>query len=481
MLRFPLVLACCCLAVAVLLAPAAAQATAPADAIALLNQQRAASGIPGDVVESPGLDDGCAKHAAYIAQNGGALVNGEDPSKPGYTPEGDGQTLESSGPQVLSSDATWSDTANPWDLMPIHLYRILDPNVTSAGYDDAHGIACMRVGGARAPATAPELYSVPASGSTGIAFSQLNHETPYTPAQLAGLPADQATGPNILLFTRGLRGSAPLGASSFSLTGPSGPVDARLVTEGTTNAVGTGSWFRGGGVMVPAAPLAPFATYTAHVMWHRDADATLPAADVDQAVTFETAGLANTIDVSIASNADVNTIHVTTPAPNPALTTTGPGQLTDVPTLVGGSITYTALEPGPWTACARSGGKAVGYVPASICKPFTASAKVLLAFSHDRGRAFVALLVPSIARGRMAQVTVSRTKSTCTGKGTRQKCVDKTVGHADRSTVALVSPRMRIKAPRRKPGEKVTARVQLPAFTIGDAPYLAADVSRSWK
>ena len=343
MTRFLLVLACCA---ALLLIPAAAQAIAPGEALRLLNAQRAANGIPGDLVEAPGLTDGCAKHGNYLALNGGALTQGEDPAKPGYTPEGDRQTLASSGPQALSSDARWSDTASPWLLQPISLYRLFDPEIAAAGYSDANAIACMRVAGGRAPATAPELYSVPANGRIGVPHTELNREPPYTPQQLVGLPADQPTGPNILLFTRGLRGSAPLAASAFSLTGPAGPVDARLVTEATKSDAGSGAWFRGGGVLVPAAPLAPFTTYVARVAWHRDAEGELPAADVEQVVGFESAGLANTIDVTVTTTGAVNVIRVSTPAPNPTLTLNGPGSLTDIAKLTDGVARYDDLDPG---------------------------------------------------------------------------------------------------------------------------------------
>ena len=471
----------CCAALLLLLAPAAAQAIAPSEAIRLLNAQRAANGIPGDLVEAPGLTDGCAKHGSYLALNGGALSQGEDPAKPGYTPEGDRQTLASSGPQALSSDARWSDVASPWLLQPIALYRLFDPEVAAAGYADDKGIACMRVAGGRAPAAAPELYSVPGNGRTAIPISELNREVPYTPQQLAGLPADQPTGPNILLFTRGLRGSAPLAATSFSLTGPAGPVDARLVTEATTTEVGTGSWFRGGGVLVPVAPLAPFATYVARVAWHRDADAATPAADAEQVVSFETAGLANTIDVTVVTTGRVNVIRVTTPAPNASLTLNGPGRLTDIAKLSNGEARYDDLDPGVWQACAKSGGKAVGYFPAAVCKPFTAAGKVGLALPLDRGTKSVALTVPRVAAGRFAQVTISRYRRPCKTTKGRKRCTRQTVGRAQRLRVKLRSPRTTLKLPPAKPSVKVTARVVLPAFTVGEAPYLATEVRRTYE
>ncbi len=467
---------------AMLLVPAAAQAIAPAEALRLLNAQRAANGIPGDVAHAPGLSDGCAKHGNYIALNGGALTHGEDPAKPGYTPEGDRQTLASSGPQALSSDTRWSEAANPWLLAPISLYRLFDPEVTAAGYDDEHAVACMRVAGGRAPPAAPELYSLPGNGRIGVPISELNREAPYAPQQLAGIAAEQPTGPNILLFTRGLRGSAPLAATSFSLTGPAGPVDARLVTEATTNEVGTGSWFRGGGVLVPAAPLAPFATYVARVAWHRDAEGDVPAADAEQVVSFETAGLANTIDVTITTAGAINVIRVTTPAPNPTLTLNGPGRLTDIAKLTNGEARYDDLDPGRWEACAKSGGKAVGYFTASVCKPFTAAARVQLALALDRGRSTVPLSVPRVADGRRAQVTISRYRRPCrrTAGGMR-RCTRQTVGRAKRFEITLRSPATRLVLPARRPGIKVTVRIVLPAFMVGDAPYLQAQARRTYE
>lgn len=478
MIRFVLVLACCA---ATALAPATAAAIAPAEAVRLLNLQRAANGIPGDLVEAPGLSDGCSKHVGYVALNGAVLTHAEDPGKPGYTPEGDGQTLESSAPEVLSSAASWSETANPWLLAPIHLYLIFGPEVAAAGYGDDHGVGCMRVRGGRAPAPAPELYSVPGPGRSGVPMSELNRESPYTPQQLVGIPDGQPTGPNVLLFTRGLRGSRPLAAAAYSLSGPQGAVDARLVTESTSNAVGSGSWFRGGGVLIPVSPLAAFTTYVARVTWHRDAEGGVPAADVEQVVSFETAGLPNEIEVSVKSSGDVNVIRVTTPAPNPALKLTGPGHLAAAVALKRGSVRYAGLDPGRWTACATSGGKQVGYLPVSVCKPFTAAARVMLELARERGRTSVALTVPRIARGRRAHVTVSRYKLSCSGSGARRRCHRASVGRADRFDLLLSASQMRLRLPSRRDGVRVSARVVLPGFAIGDAPYVRTDLRRAWE
>ena len=472
-----LLIACCA---AVLAAPGAAQAVAPAEAIRLLNLQRTANGIPGDLAEAAGLSEGCALHVDYIALNGGVLTHDEDPSKPGYSPQGARQTLDSAGAEVLASAPAWSETANPWLAAPIHRYLLFDPEATVAGYGEEHGIACMRVRGARAPATAPEVYSVPGDARKGVPFSEVAKEAPYTPQDLAGLPAGQPTGPAILLYTRGLRGTRPLSATAYSIAGPQGPLDARLVTEGTANAVGSGAWFRGGGVLIPVAPLEPLTTYVARVTWHRDAEESLPAADVEQAVTFETDARPNTIDVSVVSRGAV-TIRVATPAPNPTLRLTGPGELTDIEALSTGTIRYAALQPGRWTACAKSGGRQVGFVAVTTCRPFTAFGKVQLTFGADRGRTTVALNVPPVARGRRARVTVSRYKRPCRTVDGRRRCTRQSIGRAESFDVTLRARRMRLAVPRRRDGVKVSVRVVLAAFKAGDAPYLRTDVRRTWE
>jgi len=462
------------------LVPAAAGALAPAEALRLLNLQRAANGIPGDVAASAGLNDGCAKHVAYIGLNGGLVASGEDAAKPGYTPEGDRQTLESSGVELLSSATTWTEATSPWTLRPASLFRILDPEVTVAGYGDAATVACLRVRGERAPASAPELFSVPGPGRTGVPVTETNIDAPYAPQQVVGIAAGQATGPNILLYTRGLRGSAPLSAPAFSLTGPQGSVEVRLVAEATVSPSGSGSWFYGGGVLIPVAPLAPFAPYVARVSWHRDAAGELPAADAEQVIAFETGGMPNPIVVDVVSKGNVNEIRVTTPAPNPTVKLIGPERLTAIARVTNGVARYSALRPGVWTACVRSGGRPVGFEPASACKTFTASAKVALALATERGRTSVALRVPRVADRRPAQVTVARYKLDCREVDGRRRCTRKAVGRATRSSVILRAPRMRLKLPRTQDGVRVSARVALDAFKVGDAPYLATDVKRTW-
>lgn len=131
--------------------------------------------------------------------------------------------------------------------------------------------------------------------------------------------------------------------------------------------------------------------------------------------------------------------------------------------------------------CARSGGRAVGYLFATICKPFIASAKVGLALAFDRARRWVPLSVPRVADGRRAQVTIARYRLKCAGSLKRRDCRHQAVGRAERSSIVLRSPRMRLKLPLPRRGVRVTARVVVAAFRVGGAPYLRTDVKRTWE
>jgi len=231
-------------------------------AVAFLNQQRASNGIPGDLVNRPEWADGCAKHNFYSHMTGD-WGHSESPASPYYTPEG----ADAAGAAVISMGNGYSSTGkNPWEWAPIHLYIMLKPELTSAGYDGSHGYACMRMYGDEprpAPAS-PQFFSYPGPGTQGIYPDEYAAEWPYTPQQLVGIPEYEVTGTNILLFSLGTRG---LDAESFSLRGPAGVVPARMVDEKTENEVGSGSWFAGGGVIVPEKPLAEHTTYTVSVKW----------------------------------------------------------------------------------------------------------------------------------------------------------------------------------------------------------------------
>jgi hypothetical protein len=259
--RLPLLAAIVGLATLSAAAPGAASVSSE-QAVAFLNQQRAANGIPGDLRNRPDWADGCAKHNVYMKANGGELTHFENSGSPYFTPEGS----EAGRSSVLSAgDGYASDGRNPWEWAPIHLYAMLKPENASAGYSANAGSACMRVYGDDRPSPPePQFFSYPGPGTEGIYPEESAEELPYVPQQLVGIPAGKLTGTNILFFSLGTQG---LEAEGFSLAGPSGPVAARMVDETTNNEVGNGAWFRGGGVLVPEHPLAPYTTYSVSVTW----------------------------------------------------------------------------------------------------------------------------------------------------------------------------------------------------------------------
>jgi hypothetical protein len=266
------------LVVAVALPAGAMAGVSSEQAVAYLNQQRAANGIP-DVVNDPNLAIGCQRHNQYMEATG-IFGHGEDPASPYYTPEGAGESPYG-GAEVLSSGrgydpavevlgAPVAGTAhNPWEWAPIHLFLMLAPWRTGAGYDKSHDFACMRLKGYVPYGSASDkddvqFFSYPANGTSGIYPAQRAAERPYTPQELVGIPSGQITGTNILLFSRGVD---KIYASSHSLAGPGGDIPSHLVDRNTKNNIGSGSWFNGGGVLIPTQPLVEFSPYTATINW----------------------------------------------------------------------------------------------------------------------------------------------------------------------------------------------------------------------
>lgn len=247
------------------LLPATASAQRTADILPFYNAERTANGLPTVTQVNGPQEMGCANHLGYMEANGNQLVHGETPGNPGYTPTGNFQD-GAGGSEVLASGAGWGSGSDPWETAPIHLYLMLDPTVASTGYADDGQFACQRMAGGADGPTAPLSFYAWSfiGGRTGVPASEQAGEGPYTPQQLVGIPADQTTGPNLLLFSAGDKGK-PLSAS---LTGPGGvAVAVMLVNVDSVSAVGTGGWFNGGGVLIPPAPLAPASTYQATVVW----------------------------------------------------------------------------------------------------------------------------------------------------------------------------------------------------------------------
>jgi hypothetical protein len=205
-------------------APATAHAETPelvqgAAAVAYLNAQREANGIPPFTSEEASLASWCPD------ERGG--VGG-------------------SGDRVLSADPYWDATISPWAPIPtapapFHEALIYDPVFTTVGEVNAEGpydgegpvllAACASVANERPAPSTPEgavFYS--ALGSSSVPPAVIAFED-YTPAQALGLPAK--TGPNLIVYAIPTAGHLPLPAAphasaAVTLTSASGESVANI-------------------------------------------------------------------------------------------------------------------------------------------------------------------------------------------------------------------------------------------------------------
>jgi hypothetical protein len=184
-----------------------AGAVSAATAIANLNAQRRASGIPAGVVNDPALSAGCAAHNNYMHSNGDMLDHDEVPGRTGYTLAGD----DAGNRAALALGALpWTRVSdNPWETAPIHLAQLLDPSLAVSGYNESFRFSCaVALGDPRRPEPlAPILYTYPGSHAH-IYTAEQAVEGPFTPGELVGLKHGTTTGPYIFVFVDGV---APLG------------------------------------------------------------------------------------------------------------------------------------------------------------------------------------------------------------------------------------------------------------------------------
>jgi hypothetical protein len=245
-----------------------AQAVTAQQAIAALNAQRAANGIPADIVENPEWSQGCGLHNAYRGRNGQDPndPHSENPALPGYTPLGD----QAARGSVLTVGRPFVPGGNPWESAPYHLMWLLAPALSVTGYADG----CMWAwpGLQRPTPPQPVLYTYPGDGTSSIYYQEtVAGEWPSAPGDHVGLPqateANQwrgtTTGPHIFVLPFGT-GIGQLTAAS--LTGPAGPVPIRSVDNVTSPVP-----MPPGAIIIPAQHLTLATTYTASVTFEASA------------------------------------------------------------------------------------------------------------------------------------------------------------------------------------------------------------------
>jgi hypothetical protein len=235
--------------------PAASAVTAP-EAISLLNQQRVANGLPGDITENPDWSRGCAQHVQYVNLNRQDNNNphDEDPSRPGYTPEGQQAARASVLGGFFNPRQPYP---NGWEDAPFHLAQLLGPGLSVTGYADG----CMYTWpGYQRPA--PEqtaLYTYPGNGATIYYHERTDSELPDSPAGMLGLN-EQNLGTHLFVFAFSTHTSS-VQITGASLTGPDGSVPVRWVDNFTDGA----GYIPPGGIVIPPKPLKPNSDYSASV------------------------------------------------------------------------------------------------------------------------------------------------------------------------------------------------------------------------
>jgi hypothetical protein len=323
--------------------PSGAQALSGPAAIAALNAQRAANGIPADLVERREWTAACRAHNHYMQLNN-VFDPVEDRHRRGYTNVG-----AWAGTHGVLAWGTWTAGRNPWENAPLGLMPLLSPLLTQLGISSSYQHVCATTtpGYQRPAPRSPVLYSYPGDGAAGVAYKQWSYGLPVTPGDFVGLPAGFTTGPNLLVMAD-IGGTARMAGAS--LVGPSGPVAIRTV-DNTVD--GLGSYLPTGGVIIPAEPLAPGAAYRA------EATMVIGGVTLSRAWTFTT-GLAdpNTqLFVSAFLSYDAATRRVTqgrvsvkTSSPAPVHVSFGGGESRD---LANGETWTPPQTPGTFSVCAH--------------------------------------------------------------------------------------------------------------------------------
>jgi hypothetical protein len=266
--------------------------TSAAQAIAYLNGQRAANGIPGDLVNDPARSEGCEQLTNVYQFKPGQYPHRELESQPGYTPAG----AEAATSDQAQSPGDWSATANPWQTAPLHLASLFDPSRTTAWYAETHGKwgagrNCMGTAGTRAFAS-PTFFSLPGDKTSGTDPSEVADEEPFTPGMAVGIPSGTETGSAILLWAEGT--DAVLQSASLR-EAHGAPVPVRVVTASTPAPMSPPGWPPesggvGGNFVIPTAPLSFASQYSLTAGW---SDST--GRSFTQSVSFTTASSARAV------------------------------------------------------------------------------------------------------------------------------------------------------------------------------------------
>lgn len=320
-----------------------------AAAIAYLNQQRAANGIP------PVTDNQILATA--------------------WCPNEDNGPSGGELARDLSGASAWSASASPWDSAPLHQFTIYNPEFLEAGDANVSNSACMGLGDIAPQLAAPSfnVYLSDTGPATVPITETVSGEGPLAPQQTVGIPQGRQTGPNILLYARGFPGqqhSQDVNPVTWSLTASGQSVTAiKMADTNTFLAFGLPGGFYDGADMIPP-PLQPRTQYQGSVTW-QGPDGTMAT----QVFDFTTGGpLPNHLAIAAIQLDGGRSVllRVDSLAANETIVARGDGKVL-APRIAHARALLPHLAPGNWTACVTSGGGTTIYRAATRCVRFRIS------------------------------------------------------------------------------------------------------------
>ena len=464
----------------------AAHALSGEQAVAALNAQRAASGIPGDIVHNPEWSRWCGLHNAYQKLNR-TMTHEESPSAPGYTPEG-----ARAGAGSVLSGGRWT-TANPWEHAPLHLHALLAPRLAEMGVDESNGYLCATtiLGATRPPPPIDSVYVYPGEG-VRHRFEESVAESPFTPGELIGIPNGTVTGPYLYVSVAGpaLQPHAQARVTAASLVGPDGPVELRTVDNFTPRLQ---LYIPSGAQVIPLRPLRPGSTYRASVrlevfgplggsaqVFARDwSFATLrldPKTSIDANVGSDRYGEGSDVLLDSLSGASA-TVRATRPATGEARTfTVQRHKRKDM-----------GLPAGHWQLCVGQPATADYEGHASCLDELVdvplpvADVVSLRPPKRTRSKIGIPIRTHAVLAGRRLEVTILPLKVRCarTGRLTsraRERCRHTPQWARKRRRTIVAAPLVRMSVARPTGLNAVSIRVRSKAFVAGDVTVRAANV-----
>ncbi len=314
-----------------------ASALEGASAIAFLNQQRAANGIPPITTINQGdAQSWCPNEDA-----------------PG-----------ASGIVSFGADAWGADTS-PWDNGPLHQGAEYDPLVMTAGEVNVDGNACLGFGKQeRVPPSTPTAYAfVGDEGPRNVpTMRDVVNELPFSPQELVGIPAGR-TGPQPIFYIYGLGTVHAAQWSLKTVTGQAVP-NVKMVDSRAPGLAHYPGWHLSERAFLVPPPLRNGTSYVITVEWQGS-----NGLEISQVVPFATELASNNVDIYVARGI----VHAESLARGGKAVLSRSGRKVRV-RLTSKSYGYfratlpvSRLTPGRWRACVSSGGGTSGYVARTRC------------------------------------------------------------------------------------------------------------------